>query len=147
MPYTQILYHIVFSTKKRERTLKFENQEELFKYIWGTIKNKKSHLYRINGFEDHLHILSSLHPTICLSNFIKDIKVSSSIWIKKNNIFPFFESWQEGYAAFTCSYEDKENLIKYIMSQKEHHRNVSFREELINLYKDAGIEYNEKYLF
>jgi len=44
MPYTQIIYHLVFSTKKRERTLKYDGHEELFKYIWGTIKNKKSHL-------------------------------------------------------------------------------------------------------
>jgi REP element-mobilizing transposase RayT len=147
MPFTQILYHIVFSTKKRERTMNPERHEELFKYIWGTIKNKKCHMYRINGVEDHLHILSSLHPTISLSSFIKDIKVSSSIWIKKNKIFPFFENWQDGYAAFTCSFENKTSLIKYIMNQKEHHRKISFKEELMTLFKDAGIKFNEKYLF
>ncbi len=147
MPYTQIMYHLVFSTKKRERTLKPEGHEELFKYIWGIIKNKNCHLYRISGVEDHLHILTSLHPTICLADFIKDIKVSSSIWIKKNKIFPFFECWQEGYSAFTCSFGDKNNLVKYIMNQKEHHKKVSYREELIKLYQDAGIEYDDRYLF
>jgi len=88
-----------------------------------------------------------LHPTICLSDFIKDIKVSSSIWIKKKNIFPLFQYWQESYSAFTCSYHDKDNMVKYIIDQKEHHKKLSYREELIELYKEAGIEYDEKYLF
>ena len=141
------MYHIVFSTKERRRTLQPEKHEDLFKYIWGIIKNKTCHLYRINGIEDHIHILSSLHPTICLADFIKDIKVSSSIWIKKENSFPLFDHWQEGYSAFTCSYRDKERLVKYIINQKEHHKKLSFREELIKLYQEENIEYDEKYLF
>ena len=53
--FTQIYYHIVFSTKNREPVLRAERREELFRYIWGIIRNKNSHLYRINGVEDHVH--------------------------------------------------------------------------------------------
>jgi len=90
----------------------------LFNYIWGVIKNKKSHLYRINGIEDHIHILTHLHPTIALSDFIKDIKVSSSLMIKERKLFPKFNGWQIGYGAFTYSIDAKEKLIKHRFSQQ-----------------------------
>ena len=144
--YTQILYHIVFSTKNRERTLSAEQRSELYKYIWGVVQNKDSHLYRINGVEDHIHIFSSLHPCLTLSDFVKDIKVSSSSWIKNHRVFPRFTHWQEGYGAFTLSIKEKDALIEYIKDQEEHHRQVQFQEELKVLLTDAGIEFDERYL-
>jgi REP element-mobilizing transposase RayT len=140
------MYHIVFSTKNRKNTLDHEKHEDLFKYIWGIIKNKNCHLYRINGDQDHIHILTSLHPSLSLSGFIKDIKLASSNWIKEKHIFNSFNGWQNGYSAFTHSDNDKERLIRYIMSQKEHHRKRTFKEELIELLKQANIEFDLKYL-
>ena len=145
--YTQILYHIVFSTKNREQVLVKENREKLFRYIWGLIKNKKCVLYQINGVEDHLHIATHLHPTVTLADLVKDIKVASSIWIKEEGVFPMFSGWQEGYAAFTKSIGDKEVLMNYIRNQEEHHRKVSFRDELIALLLEQNIEFDERYLF
>jgi len=120
--FIQILYQIIFSTKNREKVLIEKNRSKLFNYIWGVIKNKKSYLYRINGIDDHIHILTHLHPTIALSDFIKDIKVSSSIMIKEKNLFPQYNGWQIGYGAFTYSIDAKEKLIKYIINQPEHHK-------------------------
>ena len=145
--YTQILYHIVFSTKNREQVLVKENREKLFRYIWGLIKNKKCVLYQINGVEDHLHIATHLHPTVTLADLVKDIKVASSIWIKEEGVFPLFSGWQDGYAAFTKSIGDKEVLMNYIRNQEEHHRVVSYREELIALLREENIEFDERYLF
>ena len=71
--YTQILYQIVFSTKHRESTLEKENRPELYKYVWGITKNKKCHLYQIGGMADHVHIITHLHPSVALSDLIKDI--------------------------------------------------------------------------
>ena len=144
--YTQLFYHIVFSTKNRERTIISQNRELLLKYIWGIIKNKKSHLYRINVVEDHIHILTHIHPSIALSDFIKTIKVSSSAWIKENNVFQGFQHWQDGYGAFTCSINDKTKLIEYIIKQEEHHKRVSFLDEYRLLLEEAGIGFDEKYL-
>ena len=144
--YTQILYQIVFSTKEREPTLIEENQEKLYRYIWGVLKNKKCRLYRINGVEDHLHILTHIHPTVALSDLIKDIKLSSSDLIKEEALFPKFKGWQVGYGAFTYSFEAKDRLISYIKNQKEHHKKASFREEYIALLKEHGVEFEEKYL-
>jgi len=144
--YTQIFFHIVFSTKNRENVLISNNRERLLKYIWGIIKNQKSHLYRVNAVEDHLHILTHIHPTICLSDFVKTIKTSSTKWIKEEHIFPSFTNWQDGYGAFTCSINEKDKIIEYIKAQEEHHKKVSFMNEFKLLLENAGIEYDEKYL-
>jgi len=144
--YTQIFYHIVFTTKERRPVLAKERREDLFRYVWGIIKNKQSHLYRIGGVEDHIHILTSLHPTVALAAFVKAIKVGSNEWIKENRVFPDFTHWQDGYSAFTQSQHEKDRLIEYIKGQEEHHKKESFRDELRRLLKEAGIEFDEKYL-
>ncbi|MFM9950726.1 MAG: IS200/IS605 family transposase [Saprospiraceae bacterium] len=144
--YTQILYQIVFSTKSRKKTLHKDNREALFRYIWGVFKNKKCHLYQINGVEDHIHIVTHIHPTVALADLIKDIKIASSGFIKEQGLFPGFDNWQDGYAAFTYSIEAKDNLIEYVKNQEAHHKNKTFREELIELLQEHGIEFDEKYL-
>jgi len=144
--YTQILYQIVFSTKDRETTLLKENREQLFRYIWGILKNKNCTLYQINGVENHLHIATHLHPSVSLSSLVKDIKVSSSVWIKEQKIFPDFTFWQEGYGAFTYSIKEKPVLINYIKNQETHHHIKTFREEFIELMNEHEIEFDESYL-
>lgn len=144
--YTQILYQIVFSTKQREKVLEKENRERLFKYIWGVLNKNKCHLYRVNGVEDHLHIVTHLHPSVALADLIKDIKLASSGYIKENGLFKDFNSWQEGYGAFTYSVKEKDKLIAYVMNQEEHHKKISFRDEYIELLKEHAIEFDEKYL-
>lgn len=144
--YTQILYQIIFTAKNHENTLAAKNRPELYKYIWGILKNKKCHLYRIGGVSDHIHIVTHLHPIISLASIVKDIKVASAAYIKKNNLFPTFSGWQEGYGAFTYSINDKDKLIEYVKNQEEHHKTKSFREELIDLLNEHGIEYDEKYM-
>ena len=145
--YTQILYQIIFSTKERDKSLVEEMRPELYNYIWGILKNNKCHLYRINGIEDHIHILTHLHPSIALAELIKDIKISSSKMIKEENIFPKFNGWQIGYGAFTYSIDTKEKLVEYIIKQKEHHAKLSFKEEYKTILKEFNIEFDEKYLF
>ncbi len=144
--YMQILYQIVFSTKNHEQTMSESGQESLYKYIWGILKNKKCHLYRIGGVENHLHIITHVHPTIAIAYLVKDIKIASSKYIKTENIFPNFNGWQDGYGAFTYSISAKDNLIEYVKNQKEHHKRASFKDEYISLLKEHGIEFEEKYL-
>jgi len=89
--YRQILYQLVFATKYREHTIRDAHCEELYKYIWGVIDNNKCKLYRINGVGDHIHIACDLHPSIALAGLIKDIKLSSSEWMKKQDHFNLFK--------------------------------------------------------
>lgn len=144
--YTQILYHIVFSTKHRERVLTTDRREELFRYVWGINKNLDCHLHRINGVEDHIHILTSLHPALSLADYVKEIKTGCSKWIKAERMFPGFTGWQDGYGAFTLSVNEKEAVMEYIKRQEEHHRTVSFLEEYRQLMDRAGVKYDERYL-
>lgn len=145
--YTQILYQIVFSTKNRDKSLIRDHREAMFKDIWGILKNKKCHLYRINGVEDHIHIITHLHPTVSLASLVKDIKLGSSNYIKENYLFPKFKGWQDGYGAFTYAVREKDRLIEYVKNQEIHHRNISFREEYISLLEEHNIQFEEKYLF
>ncbi|MEG1591699.1 IS200/IS605 family transposase [Chryseobacterium sp.] len=145
--FRQIYYQIVFSTKNRKPVLLEEHEVELYKYIWGIVKNKNCKLYRINGMPDHIHLLIDLHPTVSLSDLVKDIKVASNIWMKQSNLFPDFEEWQSGYGAFTYSKKDLETVTNYIKNQKEHHKHESFEDEYKNLLKFHGIEFDEKYLW
>ena len=145
--YTQILYQIVFSTKNREKTLIEKDRERLFHFIWGILENKNCHLYQIGGVEDHLHIITHLHPAVSLASLVKDIKLGTSHFIKTNDLLPNFSCWQEGYGAFTYDSSAKSNLIRYVQNQKEHHSTRSFREEYTQLLNDHGIEFDEKFLF
>ncbi len=144
--YTQILYQIVFSTKHRNPCMLKPNREPLFKYIWGILDNNKCHLYRINGVENHLHIVTHLHPSVALADLIKDIKIASNLYIKAENLFPDVTSWQEGYGAFTYSIKERSHLINYVKNQEEHHRKETFKEEYIALLKEHGVDFDEKYL-
>jgi REP element-mobilizing transposase RayT len=143
---TQILYHIVFRTKNREKCLIAENRKELFKYIHGLLTKKNCHLYRINGVSDQLHIVTHLHPSIPLASLIKDIKLATTDYIKKQKLFPDFKGWQDGYGAFTYSIKAKNSLIEYVKNQEEHHCKKSFREEYIKLLNENEVEYDERYL-
>ncbi len=144
--YSQSLIHIVFSTKNREKTLTKNNRDELFKYIWGVIDKKKCHLYRIGGVEDHIHISTSFTSTLTIADLVKDIKLASSDFIKRENLFLNFGGWQNGYSWFTHSFENKDRLIEYIKNHEKHHETKTFIEELIELLNEHGVEYDERYL-
>ncbi len=79
--YTDITYHIVFGTKGRVPSLDKARRDDLYRFIWGVIKERDGHLYRIGGVEDHVHILTSLHPSVALADLVKEIKTASSAWI------------------------------------------------------------------
>ena len=143
--YRQILYHLIFRTKDSRKTLAQDHSRELYAYILGFIKNNNGFLYRINGIEDHLHILCDLHPSIALANYMRDLKTSSSMWLKQSGQFPEFEGWADGYAALTYSWKDKDMIVNYIKNQQGHHKKESFEEELRRLLKEHGIEFDEKY--
>ena len=129
MSYTQLLYHVIIRTKASELTLSLKHSDELYRYIWGVIKNKNSVLYCINGMEDHVHILFSLHPTIALSDFMRELKVEASKMLKRTIGFEQFTAWGEEYAALTYGSKEKDALVNYIKNQREHHKSLSFRDE------------------
>ena len=146
MPYTKIIYQVVFATKYRAEVLTKDNRALLLHYFLGLFKNKKCFVYAIGGVSDHLHFVFSLHPTIALSNLVKDLKLSSHKKIEEMGWFPNFAYWAISYAAFTYSPEALPNLIRYVENQEQHHQEESSRDELRRLLNINGVEYKEEYL-
>ena len=144
---SKVYLHIVFSTKKRFPFIKPEIEDELYAYMGGTIKKLGGIPFIINGMGDHIHIFSTLPRTIALSKFLEEIKRNSSKWIKtKGREYQNF-AWQGGYAAFSVSDSVKDTVVQYIQNQKEHHRSLSFKEEVIKFLKKYDLDYDEKYLW
>jgi REP element-mobilizing transposase RayT len=145
--YTNLLDHMIFSTKDRAPSLDAELKSRLFPYMGGIMRNLNGVALSINGPADHVHILGSLPPTAAPSDFIGTLKANSSGWVHKT--FPGRQDfkWQVGYAAFSVSCSVKQTVLDYIAKQEEHHRKVSFKEELIAFLKKHGIDYDERYVF
>ena len=144
--YTQIFYQIVFSTKYRQPTINKKHDRELYKFIYGVIKKRGCHLYRINGVEDHIHIVSDLHSSICLADFVKEIKVASNAFMKDCGLFPLFKGWQVGYGAFTYNIRERDMIINYVKKQKQHHNKENYYDEYKRLLIENAVEFDEKYL-
>ena len=143
--YTQILYQLIFRTKDNKQTLTKSGRQILFDYLAGILKNKNCFCYQIGGVEDHLHIVFNLHPAVALSKLVQDLKVASNKMIKEKGVFTNFESWADGYSAFTYSIDAKQNLINYVSNQEQHHKTTSFETEIRELCKEHGVEIDERY--
>ena len=137
--YAQIIYHIVFTTKNRERTLGKSKRPELYAFIWEHLKARQCRLHRIGGTEDHVHLLISLHPAMALGALMKEIKTLSDTWVSSRHVYKPFNGWQDGYAAFTHALPERDRLIEHIKDQEELHESITFREEFEQLLDEAGL--------
>lgn len=147
MSYTNLTYHLVVRTKSSQPTIPEAYERNLYAYIYAFVKGHKSLLVRVGGMPDHVHLLVGISPTIAVSDFLRELKVSTSKFLKQNkDRFPMFEGWGKEYFACTVSEKNRESVRQYIMNQKSHHAKVSFREELLSLCRDNGIDVDERYI-
>ena len=144
--YTNLLYHIVFSTKDRRPLITPEHEVRLYDYLGGTIRKMGGVSLELNGTEDHIHLLAKLRPDGALSDVLRELKANATGWM--HDVFPSVKnfSWQRGYGAFTVSQSNVDAVRQYIARQKEHHRKISFREEFIQFLYENGIVYNERFI-
>ncbi len=143
--YTQIYMHVIFAVSNRASLIRPNMQDELYKYIAGGLKNHGHKPYAINGTENHIHILFGMSPRESLSELVQSLKIQSSKFIKQQYHIEFF-SWQSGYGAFSYSKSFLPAVSKYIDNQKEHHKKVSFNDEIRYIFDKTGLEYNEQYI-
>ena len=143
--YLSLHYHLVFGTKNREPFIAPLWRSRLHEYLGGTITGLGGFPQGIGGVADHVHLLVGLKATHCLADILRELKKASSVWVHEQIDLQTF-AWQEGYAAFTVSATARPAVHKYIANQEEHHRARSFREELIEMLEQAGIEYDPKFL-
>lgn len=145
--YTNLVYHIVFSTKHREPLITNDLREELYKYIGGIFRAEGGALLKIGGTPDHVHLLVKLKAAHSVSEIMRKVKANSSKWINENKKTMGRFSWQTGYGAFSVSESRVGAVIDYINTQEDHHREKSFQEEFLQLLKKHGIEYDDRYLW
>ncbi len=145
--FTKLCYHIVFGTKFRHSVITPDLKPRLYEYIGGTIRGINGHLIEIGGVEDHVHLLTSIPPTLPLSDAIRDIKANASKWINDSSLTPARFEWQKGYGAFTVSFSQLDSLRKYLRGQEEHHKTHTFEEEYAALLKRHEISFDPKHLF
>jgi REP element-mobilizing transposase RayT len=145
--YTNLLYHIVFSTKDRIPLINEEFQEELYRYIGGIIRAEGGIQLEIGGVSDHVHMLTKIKPAIAVSEMLAKIKANSSKWLNDHKMKMRKFGWQEGYGAFTVSESQVPTVREYIRNQEEHHRKQTYQEEFVALLERHGIEYDPRYLW
>ncbi len=145
--FSQLLFHIVFSTRHREPWIKPALGERVYPYIGGIIRADGGALYEIGGMPDHVHLLLRWKPDGSLSDLIRTVKARSSLWVHQT-----FEdlgnfAWQEGYSAFSVSKSNEGAVRRYIETQAEHHSREDFKSELLRILRAHEVEFDEQYVF
>lgn len=142
-----VYIHLVFSTTDRrpffrDRDLRVELHAEL-----GGISKKLGCAPIITGgFEDHVHQLVRFGRTITQADWVKELKRVSNLWLKQKHLLRYFE-WQGGYASFSVSQSELDQVKRYIATQGEHHRKMSFQDELGVLLREHHMEWDERYVW
>jgi putative transposase len=144
---TNLLYHLVFSTKHRQPLIVPNLRPELYKYLGGIIRGEGGILLEIGGMPDHVHLVAKLKADVSVADMLRRIKANSSKWVNQQRKQRQRFSWQAGYGAFTVSQSQLTAVGKYVHTQEEHHRKKSFQEEFLQLLKKHHIEYDERYLW
>lgn len=145
--FTNLLYHIVFSTKHRAPLIVHELQVDLYEYVGGIIRGEGGVLLEIGGIADHVHLLTKFKPAKSVSEMLNRIKAKSSGWLNAERSPSRGFSWQEGYAAFSVSESQVPYVRHYIQSQEEHHQRQSYQDEVRALLDRHDVEYDERYLW
>src|SRR5262245_53530647 len=145
--YTCLHYHFVFSTKNRDPLISETIRERLRKYLARIVRGAKGIPVQIGGTDDHMHLLVTLRQERSISDFMRELKASSSRWV--HDTFPDRSdfAWQTGYGAFTVSHSQLDVLKAYIQNQDAHHKKKSYQDEFRALLVKHGIEFDERYLW
>lgn len=141
-----VYIHLVFSTKHRQPFLRDEGlRTDLHSFLGGTSKTLECPPLLVGGVEDHVHILARFGRIITQAEWVKELKRVSNIWLKENGMSNF--EWQGGYADFSVSQSNLKQVERYIANQEEHHRRLSFQDEVRELLKKHEIDWDERYVW
>ncbi len=145
--FDQIYIQTVFAVKNRQALIRENWEEQLYKFITGIVQNRGDKLLAIGGMADHIHIFFGMKPAECLSDLVREIKKSSNVYVNDNRLSKFDFDWQSGYGAFSYSRSQRDLVCKYILNQKEHHREKTFEEEFKKILVDFEVEIGKKQMF
>jgi REP element-mobilizing transposase RayT len=144
--YTNLLTHVIFSTKDRAPLITAALHDDLLAYMGGIVRELGGALRSANARPDHVHLLWSLPPTLATADALRVVKTNSSRWVHRNRRLAGFD-WQTGYGAFSVSHSQAPAVMRYISEQEKHHRRTTFQEELVAFLNKNGIAYDERYIW
>ena len=145
---SNVLVHIVFSTKERQPLLSDASlRVALHKYLAAVSAVLSCPVVTVGGVEDHVHILARQARTVTLAGWVRELKRTTSLWVKKAPGGPAVFRWQAGYGAFSVSQSQSTAVERYIARQEVHHRRLGFQDELRALLDRHQIAYDERYLW
>jgi len=144
---SNILIHLIWSTRDRRPCLDPSTREKTHAFLAGVVRQCDCEAYRVGGSTDHVHLAIRLSRTVSVADLVKGAKAASSKWLKTQG--PEFAdfSWQLGYGAFSVGMSQKEALLLYIDNQEEHHRTRSFQDEYRDFLSKYGIAFDERYVW
>jgi putative transposase len=145
--YTQCFFHIVFSAKNRDALIRREWKDELERYVTGIVQNHRRKILAIGSMPDHVHILIGYNVNQLIPVLVEEIKTSSNTFSKGKRLSKFKFEWQKGYGAFTHSHSQTDLVVKYILSQEEHHKKRSFREAYFEIPEKNNVQFKDEYVF
>lgn len=145
--YTQSYFHLVFAVKNRDALIKKTWKDELEMYITGIVQNHKHKMLAIGAMPDHIHLFIGYDINHLIPDLVEEIKTSSNAWIKVGKRSKFKFEWQKGYGAFTHARSQLDTVVKYVLTQEEHHKKKTFREEYLEMLRKNDIEFKEEYVF
>lgn len=143
--FTNLLVHVIFSTKNRGKDLTSDVRQELYSYLANVADNKEARLIVVGGGLDHVHLLLELKPTAAPADLIRALKTNSSRWLRSTRLLHF--AWQNGYAAFSVSKSMQSRVKGYIEGQEQHHKRVDFESEYVSLLKKNEIQFENDRLW
>jgi putative transposase len=145
--YTQCYFHLVFAVKNRDALIRKNWKDEVEMYITGIAQNHRHKMLAIGAMSHHIHILLGYNVNQLIPDLVEEIKTSSNSLIKSKRLSEFRFEWQKGYGAFTHSHSQIDLVAKYILSQEEHHKKRSFKEEYFEIMENNDVEFKEEYVF
>ncbi len=145
MSFTQLFYHIIFSTKNRRQLIRPGIERDVYSLIYHISRKDGVGVFRIGGMPDHVHMLVSIPADIAVATYVKNLKRQASLAIRQAGLISGWDGWQNGYGCFSYSFKDLSMIRHYIVNQKEHHKAVSFRDEYRALLIEAGVSPDEPY--
>jgi putative transposase len=145
---SNVLVHIVFSTKERRPFLSDPTlRTAMYKYLAAVSAEMGCPAIKLGGVEDHVHLMARQARTITLASWVRELKRTSSLWVKQRPEGSTVFQWQLGYGVFSVSQSQSAVVERYIARQEAHHRSVSFQDELRTLLERHQIAYDERYLW
>lgn len=145
--YSDLLCHVVFSTKNRLPLISDLLEPSLHEYMGGVVRGQGATLVEVGGMSDHVHLLLRLRPTHCMATLMRELKSGTSKWVNSEKWKLRKFGWQDGYGVFSVSRSQVTRVQRYIQQQRRHHRRTDFKTEFLELLKRHEVHYDERHLW